>query len=61
MRVFKMIDQPILKVENLYKHFPVSHNILRQLLSKQRRVVHAVDGVSFEKMASRTPRTIVHL
>jgi oligopeptide/dipeptide ABC transporter ATP-binding protein len=43
-----MLEQPFLRVDNLHKHFPLSHNILQQLLRKQRRVVHAVDGVSFD-------------
>jgi oligopeptide/dipeptide ABC transporter ATP-binding protein len=42
-----MVDQPLLKVENLYKYFPVSQSIFRGLLGKQVKVVHAVDNISF--------------
>jgi oligopeptide/dipeptide ABC transporter ATP-binding protein len=42
-----MADQPILKVENLYKYFPISHSFWGRLFGKQSRVVHAVDDVSF--------------
>lgn len=41
------MDQPILKVEHLVKYFPLSHSIFRRMVGKQRRVVHAVDDVSF--------------
>jgi peptide/nickel transport system ATP-binding protein len=41
------VDQPILKVEHLVKYFPLSHSIFRRMAGKQRRVVHAVDDVSF--------------
>ena len=43
-----MPDNPLLQVQNLYKHFPVSQSIVGNLFGKQSRVVHAVDGVSFE-------------
>jgi oligopeptide/dipeptide ABC transporter ATP-binding protein len=39
---------PILQVEGLYKHFPVAYTILDRLKRRQRQVVHAVDGVSFD-------------
>ncbi len=42
-----MDNQPLLKVENLVKHFPVSQSIFGSLFRKQPRMVHAVDGVSF--------------
>jgi peptide/nickel transport system ATP-binding protein len=42
-----MENQEILKVDSLYKHFPVSGNIFRLMFSKEQKVVHAVDGVSF--------------
>lgn len=41
------MDQPILKVEHLVKYFPLSHSVFRRMVGKQRRVVHAVDDVSF--------------
>ncbi len=40
------MDQ-LLQVENLVKHFPVDKGILAHLFSKNRKVVHAVDDVSF--------------
>jgi len=36
--------QVLLKVENLYKHFPIKKGII---FSKQTGAVHAVDGISF--------------
>jgi peptide/nickel transport system ATP-binding protein len=41
------MDQPILKVEHLVKHFPLSRSIFRRLTGKGAQVVHAVDDVSF--------------
>lgn len=38
----------MLSVQHLYKHFPVSHSIVGELLGKPSRVVHAVDDVSFD-------------
>lgn len=38
---------PLLAVEDLTKHFPVRDGILARLVRKRRRVVRAVDGVSF--------------
>jgi oligopeptide/dipeptide ABC transporter ATP-binding protein len=38
---------PLLEVRNLTKHFPVDGGPLGALLPGARRVVHAVDGVSF--------------
>jgi len=40
-----MAADPILRVENLVKHFPVHSG---SLFRRQTRVVHAVDGVSFD-------------
>ena len=40
-----MAADPILRVENLVKHFPVHSG---SLFRRQARVVHAVDGVSFD-------------
>lgn len=42
-----MVDHQLLRVENLYKYFPVSNSIIGKVLGKETRVVHAVDGVSF--------------
>jgi oligopeptide/dipeptide ABC transporter ATP-binding protein len=38
---------PLLAVEDLAKHFPVRDSLLARLVAKRRRVVRAVDGVSF--------------
>jgi len=45
-----MTATPLLKVENLVKHFPIKGGILGRVLDK----VHAVDGVSFELNAGET-------
>jgi len=42
-----MVDQPLLRVENLQEYFPVSQSIFRGLIGKQAKVVHAIDNVSF--------------
>lgn len=42
-----METQPILKVQELHKYFPVPQTIVRTLTFKPRQVVHAVDNVSF--------------
>jgi peptide/nickel transport system ATP-binding protein len=39
--------QPLLLVDGLEKHFPVSGSLLRRLVTGERPVVRAVDGVSF--------------
>ena len=41
---------PLLRVENLVKHFPIQKNLFR----KGDSVVHAVDGLSFEMAAGDT-------
>ncbi len=43
----KMVDKQLLRVENLYKYFPISNSVFRKLTGKEPRVVHAVDDVSF--------------
>ena len=45
-----MRTKPLLKVENLVKHFPIKGG----LLGREQARVHAVDGVSFELMAGET-------
>ncbi len=45
-----MNTTPLLKVENLVKHFPIKGG----LLGREQARVHAVDGVSFELMAGET-------
>ncbi len=37
----------LLRVENLVKHFPLEKSFLERLLTRSRRYVRAVDGVSF--------------
>jgi peptide/nickel transport system ATP-binding protein len=39
--------QPLLQVENLHKHFPLSRGVVGTLRRRPRRAVRAVDGVSF--------------
>jgi oligopeptide/dipeptide ABC transporter ATP-binding protein len=41
-------NQPILQIQKLYKHFPVKCTIVERLKRCPQKVVHAVDGVSFE-------------
>jgi oligopeptide/dipeptide ABC transporter ATP-binding protein len=43
-----MADQPILKVEDLYKQFPVTRTLADRWRRLPEQVVHAVDGVSFD-------------
>lgn len=38
---------PLLIVDDLAKHFPVRESLLARLVTRRRRVVRAVDGVSF--------------
>ncbi len=40
--------EPVLKVENLKKYFPIKRGFLATLRGEPQRFVHAVDGVSFE-------------
>lgn len=42
------MTQPILVVKELYKYFPVVRTIIERLTFRPQRVVHAVDGVTFE-------------
>jgi len=39
---------PLLQVRELKKYFPVERSFLERLLTKQRRFVRAVDGISFD-------------
>ncbi len=45
-----MSSQPLVKVENLHKWFPVSKGLFR----KARDFIHAVDGLSFEIMPGQS-------
>jgi len=42
-----MNHEPILKIEGLYKQFPVTRTLVDRLKRTPKQVVHAVDGVSF--------------
>ncbi|RLB10511.1 MAG: oligopeptide ABC transporter ATP-binding protein [Deltaproteobacteria bacterium] len=44
----------LLKVENLKKHFPLQKGFLDNLFAKEKRVVRAVDGVSFSIQKGET-------
>ncbi len=44
------MTEPILKVKNLVKHFPIRGGLLQRVVER----VHAVDGVSFELQAGET-------
>jgi oligopeptide/dipeptide ABC transporter ATP-binding protein len=37
----------ILRIDNLYKHFPVKRSISERLKRRPQKVVHAIDGISF--------------
>jgi peptide/nickel transport system ATP-binding protein len=39
--------EKLLEINNLIKHFPLDKGFLSQLFTKEKRVVHAVDDVSF--------------
>jgi peptide/nickel transport system ATP-binding protein len=39
--------EKLLDIKNLVKHFPLEKGFLAQLLTREQRVVHAVDNVSF--------------
>ena len=44
------MSEPLLKVENLVKHFPIKGGLFAREVDR----VHAVDGVSFELAAGET-------
>ena len=44
------VGQPLLRVENLVKHFPIA----KGLFGRDKAVVHAVDGLDFELAAGDT-------
>ena len=44
------MTEPLLKVENLVKHFPITGGLLGRVIDK----VHAVDGISFDLAAGET-------
>lgn len=43
----KKNGKPLLKVEQLVKHFPVEHGFIDRIFSKTKDYVHAIDGVDF--------------
>ena len=43
-----MSGAPILKVDDVFKHFPVHRSLADRLKRRSAQVVHALDGVSFE-------------
>jgi peptide/nickel transport system ATP-binding protein len=53
-----MSSAPLLEVENLKKHFPVDTGLITEignrLRGRDRDVVHAVDGISFELQSGET-------
>lgn len=42
------MNDTIIKVKNLKKHFPIRRNLTQVLRGEEKRYVYAVDGVSFE-------------
>ncbi|NEO31260.1 MAG: ABC transporter ATP-binding protein [Symploca sp. SIO3C6] len=42
------IDRPLLRVRNLRKYYSLESNFLQQLLTKENKLIKAVDDVSFE-------------
>jgi peptide/nickel transport system ATP-binding protein len=42
------IDSPLLQIKNLKQYYTLESNIIEQLLSKENRVIKAVDDVSFD-------------
>jgi len=42
-----MKDNTLVAVENLVKHFPVRMNFIQMLFTREKKKVHAVNGVSF--------------
>ena len=49
----KSVDEPVLQVTNLEKHFPVHQRMSRRFKNTDNRVVRAVDGVSLELFAGQ--------
>jgi peptide/nickel transport system ATP-binding protein len=46
--------QTIIKARDLTKHFPVKEPLLKKLLTKERKFVHAVNGIDFDIMENQT-------
>ncbi|BAU63115.1 ABC transporter, ATP-binding protein [Stanieria sp. NIES-3757] len=46
--------QPILRVKDLKQHFTLESNFVRQLFSKEKNAIKAVDGVSFDLYPGET-------
>ena len=48
------LSENLVEVENLVKHFPLSHSIVDKIRSKEALQVHAVDDVSFKIARNET-------
>ncbi|ACR80728.1 MULTISPECIES: ABC transporter ATP-binding protein [Kosmotoga] len=44
----------LIKVKNLVKHFPVKEPLLKKLITKERKYVHAVNDISFTILEGQT-------
>lgn len=42
------LEKPILKITDLQQYFTIEGNFIQQFLSKEKQIIKAVDGVSFE-------------
>ncbi len=46
--------ETIIKAQSLTKHFPVKEPLLKKLFTKERKFVHAVNGIDFSIMENQT-------
>ena len=49
-----MTDTPLLEVRDLVKHFPARRRLIDYVIGRQRRTVHAVNGVSLDLRRGET-------